>query len=158
MLIDSVMEMASISVISKDGQETNHSQCPGDGRAAKPVPGGTAMPGARTPLPNWTRKGCRAPFQQLCPPERGNGAGERGLLSSGCSLEGMGKDPQCLAFPEGNRSPRVPAAPEEATAGSRSLCASRRRGCSAFEGLYLITLLHNNITCVFPLLIHLCLP
>lgn len=32
MLIDSVMEMASISVISKDGQETNHSQCPWDGR------------------------------------------------------------------------------------------------------------------------------
>lgn len=151
------MEMANVSVISKDGQETNYSQCPGDGRAAKPVPGGTAMPGERTPLPNWTREGCRAPFQHLCPLERGNGAGERGLLVSGCSPEGTGKGPQRLAFPKGNRSPQGPAAPEEATAGSRSLRASRRQDCSAFEGLYLITLLPNNITCVFPLLIHLCL-
>lgn len=67
------------------------------------------------------------------------------------------KAPELLVFPEGKQSPQVPAAVGAGMAGSRSLRARRHRDCSAFEGLYLITLLHNNITCVFPLLIHLCL-
>lgn len=65
---------------------------------------------------------------------------------------------ECLVLPKGNQSPRVPAAPEEAAVGSRRQRARRHPDCSAFEGLYLISLLHNNITCVLPLLIHLCLP
>lgn len=48
MLIDSVIKPANISVISKDGQEMNHSQqlaLPLGWGAAKPDPAGTAVPG-----------------------------------------------------------------------------------------------------------------
>lgn len=48
MLIDSVIELANISVISKDGQEMNHSQwlaLPQGWGAAKLVPGHTVVTG-----------------------------------------------------------------------------------------------------------------
>lgn len=91
MLIDSVIELVNISVISKDGQEINHSQwlaLPQGWGAAKPVPGRTAVPGVCMRLPKWTWKSCHAPLKHLCPLEQGNGARETGLVSSGCSLEG----------------------------------------------------------------------
>lgn len=86
------------------------------------------------------------------PSETGESSWGEGALSSG----GNRKAPKCLAFPKGKQKLQVPAALEEMVAGSRSLHARRHRDCSAFEGCYSITLLHNDITCVFPLLIHFC--
>lgn len=159
MLINSVIELAIISIISKDRQEISRSQW-------------LALPQGW----GWQSESLVALKCQKCECICQSGSRGPGLLHSNCSAlwnrgvrlgkrgpclpwlpsGGNRKAPKCLAFPKGKQSLQVPAALEEKVAGSRSLHARRHWDCSAFERCYLITLLHNDITCVFPLLIHFC--
>lgn len=156
MLINSLIELAVISIISKDRQETSHSQWLAlpQGWALQSVPCGTAVPEVWMHLPKWMQRTWLAAFQCLCPLKQGSKAGERGPCLSWLPSGGNIKVPNAWHFPRESRACRYLLLWRRRWLGAGA--CRRHWDCSAFEGCYLITLLHNDITCVFPLLIHLC--